>query len=542
MVVCFALGLLSKNMLVTLPFVLLLLDYWPLNRLSGFSPRILLRRVAEKIPLFVLTVGSCVATALVPEKLIAADKLPFGLRMENAVVSYVIYLWQMIYPSGLACLYPNPTNDLPLWQVAGALGLLLAISGAAWAFRRTHPWLVVGWLWYLGMMIPVIGIVQISYYAHAGRYTYLPQIGLYVMLTWAAADCCAGWRHRRVVLGVVATMVMAALMVGASIHTSYWRDSESLWTHTLACTSGNYIAYNNLGNALLQKGHVNEAIAQYQKALQINPNRADADINLGNALIRKGSVDEAIAHYQKALQIKPDFAGAYYNLGDALIRKGSVNEAIAQYQKALQIKPDYAEAHVNLGNALLQKGSVDEALAHYQRALQIKPDFAEAHYNLGDALIRKGSVDQAIAHFQRALEIDPDFAEAHINLGHALIRKGKMDEAIAHFQKALQVSPDYAEAQKSLAWVLATCPQASLRNGKRAVELAQRANQLTGDGNPVVLGTLAAAYAEAGRFPEAVATAQRALQLAGTQSNTALADALRSQLKLYQAGLPFHQH
>ncbi len=196
MLLFFALGLLSKNMLVTMPFVLLLLDYWPLNRLSSFSPRVLFRRVAEKIPLLVLTVGSCVATALVPEKLTAADKLPFGLRMENAVVSYVTYLWQMIHPSGLACVYPNPTNYLPLWQVAGALGLLLAISGAVWAFRRTHPWLVVGWLWYLGMMIPVIGIVQISYYAHADRYTYLPQIGLYLLLTWAAADLCAGWRHR----------------------------------------------------------------------------------------------------------------------------------------------------------------------------------------------------------------------------------------------------------------------------------------------------------------------------------------------------------
>ena len=185
---------------------------------------------------------------------------------------------------------------------------------------------------------------------------------------------------------------------------------------------------------------------------------------------------------------------------------------------------------------------MDEAIAHFQKALQIKPDFAEAHYNLGNALLQKGKVDEAIAHFQRALQIKPDYAEAHYNLGNALLQKGNVDEAIAHFQKALQIKPDYAEAQNNLAWVLATCPQASLRDGNQAVELAQRANQLTGDGNPVVLGTLAAAYAEAGRFPEAVATAQRALQLAGTQSNTALADAIRSQLKLYQAGLPFHLH
>jgi tetratricopeptide (TPR) repeat protein len=219
-------------------------------------------------------------------------------------------------------------------------------------------------------------------------------------------------------------------------------------------------------------------------------------------------VDEAIAHYQKALQINPDYAEAHYNLGDALIRRGSANEAIAHFQKALEIDPDYAGAHINLGNALLQKGRVDEAITHYQKALQI----------------------------------NPYFAVAHINLGNALIRKGRVDEAITHYQTALEITPDFAEAQKNLAWVLATCPQASLRNGNKAVELAQRANQLTGDGNPIVLGTLAAAYAEAGRFPEAVATAQRALQLAETQSNTALADGLRSQLKLYQAGLPFHLH
>ncbi|MGB8367762.1 MAG: tetratricopeptide repeat protein, partial [Limisphaerales bacterium] len=596
--------------LVTMPFVLLLLDYWPLNRLSGFSPRVLLRRVAEKIPLLVLAVGSCVATALSPEKVSAEYTLSFGLRSENAVVSCVTYLWQMIHPAGLACLYPNPTNYLPFWQVAGALGLLLAISGAAWAFRQTHPGLVVGWLWYLGMMIPVIGMVQISYYAHADRYTYLPQIGLYLLLTWAAAELCAGWRHRRVMLGGCATVILVALIFCARAQTAYWRNSELLWTHTLACTSDNFIAQNNLGNALVQEGAVDEAIAHFQKALQIKPDYAEAHNNLGNALLQKGSVNEAMVHYQKALQIQPDYADAHYNLGNALLQRGAVAEAIVHFQKALQIQPDYAKAHNNLGNALLQKGAVDEAIAHYQKALQIQPDYADAHYNLGYALVQKGKVDEAISHFQRALQIKPDYAEAHINLGSALLKKGKVDEAISHYQKALQIKPDfaeahynlgyalvqkgkadeaishfqralqikpdyaeahynlgtallkkgnvdeaitcfqkalhikpdYAEAQNTLAWVLATCPLASLRDGNKAVELAQRANQLTGDGNPVVLRTLAAAYAEAGRFPEAVATAQRALQMAGTQSNPALADAIRSQMKLYQAGLPFHLH
>ena len=658
-VLLFALGLMSKPMLVTLPFVLLLLDYWPLKRYShpalaagGTGPvdlpgnfSVPLRLIVEKIPLLVLSIALCVATVLVERfDIQSIEMCPLPLRIGNALVSYITYMWQMIYPAGLAVLYPYPAHGLPVWEIITAILVLASVSAGVFIWRRTRPYLLVGWLWYLIMLVPVIGIVQMGLQARADRYIYLPQIGLYVLLTWGAADLCAGWRHRRVVLGSLAAIVIASLSVDSCLQTAYWRNSESLWTHTLACTSDNFIAHNNLGNALLQKGKVEEAIAHFQKALQIYPDYAEAHYNLGNVLLHKGSVDEAIIHYQRALQIKPDYAEdcynlgaalikkgsvddaianyrmalqikpnfaeahynlgnvllqkgnldeaiahyqralqinpdnaethynfgiallqkgnldeaiahfqkalqiapgyaeAHYNLGNALLKKGSVNEAITHYQKALQIKPDFAETHYNLGNVLLQKGNLDEAIAHYQKALQIKPDFAEAHNNLGNALLQEGNVDEAIAHFQKALQITPDLAKAHNNLGNALLRKGNVDDAIAHYQRALQITPDFAEAQKSLAWVLATCPQASLRNGNKAVELAQRANQLTGDGNPVVLGTLAAAYAEAGRFPEAMATAQRALQLADARSNTSLAEALRSQLKLYQAGLPFHLH
>ncbi len=656
-VVLFALGLMCKPSLVTLPFLLLLLDYWPLRRFGGGAAAggkwasqrggfsVFAHLIVEKVPLLVLSAAASVMAVIAEgEATTSLAGLSFLARMSNPIMSYVTYLRQMVYPADLAPLYPFSAKDLLGWKIILALVLLVAISAVAFAARRKRPYLLVGWLWYLGMLVPMIGIIQVGDFAHADRLTYLPMIGLYLLLTWAAADLCAGWRYRRVVLGGSSAIILMALIFCARTQTSYWRNSESLWTHTLACTSDNFIGYNNLGlallqkgnvvdaiahfqkaleinpndveaninlgSALLQKGNVDEAIAHYQKTLQINPNNVEAHNNLGNALLQKGNVDEAIAHYQRALQIKPDSAEAHNNLGLALLQKGDVNEAIAHFQEALQIYPDYAEAHNNLGNtllqkgkvddaithfqralqinsdnakacynlgnallqkgkvdeaivhyqralqitpgyseahnnlgeALLQKGSVDEAIAHYQRSLQIKPNVAETHYNLANALLQKGKVDEAIAHFQKALQIKPDSAKAQNNLGGALLQKGNVDEAIAHFQKAMQINPDYADAQNNLAWVLATCPQASLRNGKQAVELAQRANQLTGDGNPVVLGTLAAAYAEAGRFPEAVATAQRALQLAGTQSNTALADALRSQLKLYQAGLPFHQH
>jgi protein O-mannosyl-transferase len=619
----FALGLMCKPMLVTLPCVLLLLDYWPLGRMADGGWRkmrsgepvpqrsTLNHLLYEKLPLFGLAAAACGVTLFAQTVALSSfEQISFPLRVGNALNSCVSYVDQMFWPSGLAVFYPFPAKGIGVARVVLSLVLLAGISTGVFVLRRHRPYLMTGWLWYLIMLVPVIGIIQAGTQARADRYTYLPQIGLYVLLTWAVADLCAGWRHRRVVLGGGSTIVLLALMICARGQTSYWRNSELLWTHALACTPDNFIgqnnlggallkkgsvgeaifhfqkaleiepdsaeAYNNLGSALLQKGNVDEAIYHFQKALQINPDFAEAHNNLGNALLQKGNVDEAIAHFQKGLQINPDFAKAHYNLGNALLQKGNVDEAIIQFQRALQINPDYAEAHNNLGNALLRKGNVDEAIIQFQRALQINPDYADACYNLGDtllqkgkveeaiehfrkalqinpgyvkacynlgnALLQKGKVDEAIAYFQKALQINPGYAKAHNNLGNALLQKGKVDEAIAHFQRALQITPDSAETQNNLAWVLATCPQASLRNGGEAVELAQRANQLTGDGNPVVLGTLAAAYAEAGRFPEATETAQRAWQLARTQSNTALADNLQSQLKLYQAGLAFHLH
>ena len=619
-VLLFALGLMCKPMLVTLPFVLLLLDYWPLNRLGADAknepvfrlglpiPR---RLIWEKLPLLGLTVVSCGITLFAQAKALQPlENLSLSLRAGNALISYVAYLGQMFWPSGLAVLYPLTAKGVGGASVAASLVVLAGISTGVFVLRRRCPYLLTGWLWYLVMLVPVIGIVQVGAQARADRYTYLPQIGLYVLLTWAAADFSARLRYRPWVLGSLAAVILAALMGCARAQTAYWRNSETLWTHTLACTSDNAGAHNNLGNALLQKGKmdeamvqfqkalqinpdyaeahnnlgtalaqkgkVDEAIAQFQKAMQIKPDLAEAHNNLGNALLQKGNVDEAVVQYQKALQIKPDFAEACYNLGKTLLEKGKVDEAMVHFQKALQIKPDYAEARNGLGNALLQKGNVDEAVVQYLKALQIKPDLAEAHNNLGAALFQQGKVDEAIAQYQRALQINPDLADVQNNLGSALSQQGKVDEAIVHFQKALRIKPDlaeacynlgnafrlkgrmdeaiadyqkalqikpgYVEALNNLAWVLATCPQASLRNGSQAVELAERANQLTGGGNPIVLGTLAAAYAEIGQFPKAVKIAQRALQLAETQSNTALAEAIRSQLKLYQTGLPFRSH
>jgi Tfp pilus assembly protein PilF len=396
----FALGLMCKPMLVTLPFVLLLLDRWPLQRVEPAR-----RLVMEKLPLLALAAASCVVTILAQHEAIqSTGSYPPALRFENASVSGMVYLGQMVWPAGLAVFYPYPHNGLPAWAVIVAPILLLSISAEVFILRKTRPYLLVGWLWYLVMLAPVIGIVQAGFQSHADRYTYLPQIGIYVAVTWLAAEWTAKRPAARVAIGYLAAGVLAVLMVCAWKQAAYWQNSESLWGHTLDCTVDNVNAHLNLGNALLQKGRVNDAIVQYQQALQIEPDYAQVHYNLGNAFLQKGSMDDAITQYQEALRFDPGYAQADNNLGYALLQKGNVDNAIAQYQSALQIDPDYAEAHNNLGYALLQKGSVDEAIIHFQKALEIQPDYAQAHNNLGNALLRKGKVDEAKIQFQKALQ------------------------------------------------------------------------------------------------------------------------------------------
>jgi protein O-mannosyl-transferase len=499
-VLLFAMGLMSKPILVTLPVVLLLLDYWPLRRAE---PRKLSGLVLEKLPLLAFSAFSCVVTLWAQTGAIQSSVLvSLPLRLDNALVTCMVYLGQMAWPAGLALFYPYPQHGLPALEVGLAGTLLAGLSVIAWKNRRTQPWLLVGWVWYLVMLLPVIGIIQVGAQAHADRYTYLPQIGIYVAVTWLAAE----WRVSRAALGGIMAGVLAVLMVCSWQQTAFWKNGETLWPHSLACTTGNFIAH----------------------------------LNFGTVLLNKGRVDEAITQYQQSLAIDPDYAEARFDFGIALAQKGRVDEAITQYQEALQINPDYADAHVNLGIALLHKGRVDEALSHYRKALQINPNYMEARVNFGNALAQQGKVDDAISQYQEALQIKPDDEVVQVNLGIVLLQTGRAGEAMAHLQKALQLKPTDAKANNYLAWLLATCPEASLRDGSKAVELARQANMLTGGENAMILHTLAAALAEAGRFSEAQETAQRALDLAEAQSNTRLAQQLQIEMKLYQAGSPFH--
>ena len=604
-ILSFALGLLAKSMIVTLPFVLLLLDYWPLQRFQ--PPRQFLRLVREKIPFFVLSTASCAVAALAPDLIIRdARQLPLLARTGNALVSYAVYLRQMVFPAGLAIAYPNPPGGQPMAKVCLALVVIAALSALAVACRKKRPYLLVGWLWFVGMLVPVIGLIQISAdVAHSDRYTYLPGIGLAIAGTWGATDLSSVWKLPRWVSAVLMMAAIGALALCGHIQTSYWKDSQSLWTRSLACTSGNFAAHvglggffrvhgrldeaivqyrealeitpddvetlNNLGNVLAMKGEDQAAIAQFHRALAIQPGFADTYVNLGNVLTH-GRPDEAIALGRKALEIAPNNAKILNNLGKALAIKGADDAAIAQYQKALEIQPDYADVHFNLGNRLLKQGKLDEAAAHFRKAVEINPADADARNNLGRVLLLKGDGDGAMACFQQttamspdpeakwrslgngflqqeylqeailcyrqAIKINPRSADACANLGMAFLKKGETNQAIDSWQQALAIAPNRLSVQNNLAWLLATASDTSLRNGAKAIALAIQADKLSGGGNPLILHTLAAAYAEQGSYGLAAATARRALALAVEQKMDALAAMLQTDIKLYEAKTP----
>ena len=478
LVVLLALGLMCKPTLVTVPFVLLLLDYWPLGRSqsspflgSGITRETWSRLVFEKLPLFVLSAASCLATLLAQKQALDASlKPPLGERIGNALVSYVSYLGQMIWPAHLAVLYPYPEGNLKLSQVILALLLLLIISASFFVWRRRYPFLLTGWLWYLGMLVPMIGIIQVGSQVRADRYTYLPQIGLYILVAWGAMELFHQWRRSRVILASAGVLIITVLIARSYFQTSYWQDTETLWKHASATTSNNYIASTNLAEALFESGRFDEAIAACQEALKIKPDFAAAHVDIGAALVKNrqggdgarrpnGAIDEAIVHYRRALQIKPDLAQAHSNLGTALLLKGQVDESISHYQKALEIDPNYAEARCSLGNAFLAEGKYSESIAAYEIAVRIRPDYFEAHYNLGRVLATIGKTDDALKEFNEALRIDGNSAKLHCALGSLLGRMGQREEAVAHLAEALRLKPDYEYAKQQLRELGAPVPQ-----------------------------------------------------------------------------------
>ncbi len=493
-IVLFALGLMAKPMLVTLPFLLLLLDYWPLGRWTvpasqdrspegkriattasepmpeegfrqaapparGWRLWVAGRLLLEKVPLLALTACSCLVAiwAYGSEGVNLLDQrfaLPW--RIGNAPLSYVSYLGMFFYPVNLATPYPRPTLDLPLLKIVGAVVLLAVLTAAAILGRRRRPYLLVGWLWYLGMLVPVSGIFQFGMQTMADRFTYLPQIGLCIALAWFLADALRSWPPRRLVYSLAAALLLAVLTGSAWRQTSFWHDNVKLWNHTLACTSRNRLAHHALGNTFQDLGEFEKAIEQYQAAIAIEPDYVMSHYNLAVALAAVDRLNEAIEQYRITVDLEPENALAHNNLGNALSMQGRLEEAMLHCQEALRIDPQFAEAHSNAGDIWNYLGRVDDAVAEYQQALKLKPDFAPAHYPLGLIFARRGRLDDAIAEYRKALDAKPPFAAfVHNSLGLALAARGRPDEAVEHYRSALDIRPDFSEARRNLDRVLA---------------------------------------------------------------------------------------
>ena len=474
----FALGLMSKPMLVTWPLVMLLLDYWPLGRMqnaaastthhvSRFTFHVsrtnLLPLLFEKIPFFALVLLGSIATFVAQKHggaVETVENLPLGARTANALISYGRYLGKLFWPADLAVFYPRP-GHWPLGMVLLAGGLVLGLSGLVWGLRRRHPYGLVGWLWFLGTLIPVIGLVQVGGQAMADRYTYLPSLGVLILSVWGACELTRVWRYRVMPLCVVGGGASLLCLALTRQQLGHWQDNETLFRQALVVTENNQIAHKSLGDALDKKGQTDEAIGHFQEAIRLKPGYADAHNNLGNTLLKKGQADEAIGHFQEAIRLKPGYANAYNNLGNALLKKGQPGEAIRQYQEAIRLEPADANTHYNLGNAFLKNGQPDEAIRQYQEAIRLKRDSPAACYNLGIVFGMKGQPDEAIRQFQEAIRLNPDYAEAHSNLGTAFFQQGRADEAIRQYQEALRLKPDFPDARRNLDLALATKANAS---------------------------------------------------------------------------------
>jgi Flp pilus assembly protein TadD len=425
-VLFFALSLMAKPMLVTLPFVMLLLDYWPLGRLSPDSDRhAVMRLVREKLPLFLMVVACSIITVVTQLRAGAVSALattPLDQRVANALAAYVGYIGKMLWPSGLAAFYPivRLTSGAAIWSAA----VLGAVSYAVLRWSRKRPYLTVGWLWYLGTLLPVIGLVQVGSQAMADRYTYFPSIGLFVILAWGVRDLFAERPHGRRLLPAAAGILVLVCAVAARAQVAYWTNSLTLWTHALDVDPGNDVAQYLLGDALVRGGRVTEALPHYHEALRLKPDNAEAHDSLGFALASQGKLDDAIPEYTEALRLKPAFAEAHANLGQALADCGKIQDAIAQFEEALRINPELINARNDLGIALANEGKSAEAIAQFWEVLRLTPTNPDAHNNLGILLAGQGRIGKAVEQFSEALRLRPDFALARENLKIALAKQG----------------------------------------------------------------------------------------------------------------------
>ncbi|MGZ4972121.1 MAG: tetratricopeptide repeat protein [Limisphaerales bacterium] len=453
----FAFALMSKPMVVTLPFVLLLIDFWPLKRInaSRVSFATLKPLLFEKLPFFALAVIASIVTVFVERAAMPSlGALTFSERVENAFIAYMRYVGKTLWPSNLELPYLTP-GHWPWWQIVASITLVALITVIAFRHLRTRPFLAVGWFWFLGTLVPVIGVLQSGYQAMADRFSYVPSVGLFILITWSAVE----FLRNRTALALAAAIAIAACCVLTNLQIGYWKNSRTLFRHAIEVDPRNYVAYTMLGLDLADSGQPEQAIPLYKKAIEIDPTYADAYNNLGSALVNTGDLDAAIHEYQTALNIDPNDPVAHNNYGIALAMKGQSDEAIAQFRLAV---PHHASSHGNLGNAyaaqandLLAHGNTaaaqqkfDDAVAEFTQILTAYDP--QAHYNLGSVLAQRGKLDEAIQQFRTAIQIKPENPEAHFALGFVLANQGKTTEAESEYLLALKQKPNYPEATERL--------------------------------------------------------------------------------------------
>jgi len=469
----FIFGLMSKPMVVTLPFVLLLLDFWPLNRFSlqknARNDKLsVFHLIAEKVPLFALSAVSCVITINAQRQgaaITSLSVLPFTLRISNALVAYATYIINMLYPFNLTVLYPFH-RIIPWWKIAVAVAVLSSISFVSLRSIKNRPYLIVGWLWYIGTLVPVIGLVQIGRQSMADRYTYIPLIGLFVMIAWFIPQLTSQWRHKAAWLSVSGSLIIFMLMVLSWNQIRHWKNSISLFKDALEKTSDNYVAHNNLGEALDNQGQIEDAANHYRQALRINPYYMEAQNNLGQVLFRQGKINDAIIHLRKALKLNPNIPEIHINLGLALCKQGRIDEAIHHFLEAIKLNPNLTGPNLYAANAFYVRGKMDEAIMYYQKALKQTPDSAEVQSDLAAALYQKGYTDQAIAHYLKAIQLNPVLPETFNNLGVAYISKKDINHAIQSFRRALALKPEYPNAKDNLNKALLLKKQSDRANRK----------------------------------------------------------------------------
>ncbi len=520
----FSLGLLAKPMLVTMPFVLLLLDYWPLGRLQqsakGRKGKLLpaesyglnihistaIRLTIEKIPLFALSAASSVVTFIAQsrnEALATIERLPLKMRIVNAASSYLSYIVKIFYPADLAVFYPY--SKAPR---IGAAVLLIGILVCLLFLSRRRPWLVVGLLWYLGTLVPVIGLVQVGSQSMADRYTYLPSIGIFIIIAWAAAELSAKLQYRKIVLGILAGLAFAVLFICTKIQVKYWQNDVTLFKRALSVTRNNSVMHERYATAVMKQGRFDEAVNHYKQALSISPKLFQAHVGMGLIFIEQGNNDEAIESFKQALQIRSDSASVLNNLGALLAAQGKIDEAVAYFDKAIRSDPDYPRSYYNIGLLKIRQKQYSSAITYLKEALRRRPDWTDVCSNLAESYFSGGDIKQAVYYWRRALELNPQDIKTLNNL----------------------------------AWILATTEDETIRNPNDAVEYAKRIYEFVGPyQQPVFLDTLAAAYAAAGNFPKAVETAQEAIKLAESAGKQDLAEKIRKRLDLYKSGQPYHE-